>query len=157
MARATQVWRGLRSLSYVDHLSSGPGEEVTSYWEIVAPDRLAYQVVRGSEAVIIGGRRWDKPPGSTWTESPQDPPLSQPLPFWVSVRDAHLLGAASVAGRPVWLVSFFDPATPAWFEVSLDKKTLRTLSLRMTTTAHFMHDTYSSFDRTPAITPPDQG
>jgi hypothetical protein len=57
-------------------------------------------------------------------------------------------------GRSVWLVSFFDPGTPAWFNVALDRQTLRTLDLRMVTTAHFMHDVYSSFNTTPAVLPP---
>lgn len=154
MARAGAVWRALRSLSYVDRLASGPGEEVTSDWQVVAPDRLAYEVEHGSDAIIIGDKRWDRPPGGAWSESPQDPPLTQPLPFWVSVKDAHLLGAGRFAGLPVWIVSFFDPSTPAWFEVELDKSTLHTLDLRMITTAHFMHDTYSAFDGPPEVNPP---
>ena len=131
-----------------------PARVVRSTWQLQAPDRLAYQVSGGWAAVVVGGRRWDRSPGGgRWVASPQTP-LTQPVPFWVSVRDAHVLGTATVQGRPVWRVSFFDPDTPAWFYVVLDRRTLRTLELRMITTAHFMHDVYGSFNATPAILPP---
>jgi hypothetical protein len=54
-------------------------------------------------------------------------------------------------------VSFFDPGKPAWFDILLDKATLRTFDLHMTTTAHFMHDVYSSFNRAGPISPPLSG
>ena len=153
MARAGRTWRALRSLTYDEHLASGPTQEVTSTWRIAAPDRLAYSILGGSKAVIIGDRRWDKAPGGHWIESPQLP-LTQPLPFWASVTDAHVLGSGTLGGRPVWIVSFFDPRTPGWFEIELEKQTMRTLAMRMTATAHFMHDVYRSFDRPAGIRPP---
>jgi hypothetical protein len=52
-----------------------------------------------------------------------------------------------VRGDRAWRITFFDPRTPAWFTVVLDKKTLRTLDLRMVTTAHFMHDVYGPFNQ----------
>jgi hypothetical protein len=54
----------------------------------------------------------------------------------------------------VWNITFFDPGTPAWFAVAVDRKTYRTLQSQMITTAHFMHDVYSSFNSTPPISPP---
>jgi len=154
LARAGRVWRALRSLSFRESLASGAGEVVRSTWQMQAPDRLAYQVRGGWAAVIVGGRRWDRSPGGgRWVASPQTR-LTQPVPFWVSVRDAHVLGTGTVQGRAVWRVSFFDPGTPAWFTVALDRSTLRTLELQMITTAHFMYDVYTSFNATPAILPP---
>ena len=110
-----------------------------------APDRLAYQVKGGWAGIIIGGRRWDRPPGGDWKASPQQP-VSQPVPFWVTAADAHVLGAATVRGKPAWRVSFFDPGSGAWFDAALERRTLRTLELHMTTNAHFMHDVYTSFN-----------
>ena len=57
-------------------------------------------------------------------------------------------------GRPALRISFYDPATPAWFTVLVDKTSLRVDQVRMTTTAHFMRDDYGSFNATPAIRPP---
>jgi hypothetical protein len=131
----------------VDHLASGPGHAVTTRWQIVAPNQVAYEVTGGGGAIIIGGSRWDRAPGGSWRQSPQDPPLRQPVPYWQRVTDAHVLGQGTERGTPVWRVSFFDPVTLAWFEVGLAKSTTRTLELKMFTTAHFMHDFYGSFNR----------
>jgi hypothetical protein len=157
VARAGRVWRGLRSLVYHERLASGPRRAAISTWRIQAPDRVAYVVQGGWSGIIVGTRRWDRSPGGgRWIASAQTR-VTQPAPFWVSASSAHVLGTTVVRGRPAWHVSFFDPGTPAWFDVLLDKATLRTLELRMNTTAHFMHDVYRSFDRAAPITPPAAG
>lgn len=153
IARAGRAWRSLRSLTFTDRLASDERHVVTSTWRVRAPDRLSYQVKHGWAAVIIGKRRWDRAPGGQWTGSPQTP-VTQPTPPWVSATDAHVLGATKTGGRSAWKVSFFDPQTPGWFTVMLDRRTLRTLELRMITTAHFMHEVFSSFNATPAIRAP---
>jgi hypothetical protein len=104
---------------------------------------------------VIGARRWDRAtPRGRWIESQQTAVLTQPVPFWAGVSDAHVLGTVTASGRPAWLVSFFDPVTPAWFEATVEKRTGHTLELRMFAAAHFMHDVYGSFNRAPAIVPP---
>jgi hypothetical protein len=152
--RAGRVWRALDSLSIRERLASDERHAVTSTWRIQAPDRVAYQVVDGWAGIVVGDRRWDRPPeGGAWKESGQTR-LHQPSPAWVGVADARLLGTGTVSGRPVWRISFFDPRTPAWFEVAVERVTFRTLGTEMRTTAHFMHDVYDSFNRTPPIVPP---
>ena len=153
MARAGRVWRGLRTLAIFDRIASDQQHVVRTHWKVVAPDRLAYTIEHGSSAVVIGGTRWDKTTGGAWQKS-QTAPLQQPLPFWVAVSDAHVLGGATIRGTPVWRVSFFDPRGQAWFEVAIDKRTLRTLDLHMVTTAHFMHDVYGPFNAPLKIRPP---
>ena len=155
LARAGRVWRSLRSLAYVERLASDSTDETTSTWRVAAPDRAAYSIRGGGGAVVIGARRWDRSaPRGHWVESPQSAPITQPVPFWAAVSNAHLLGTVTAAGRAAWLVSFFDPVTPAWFEVRVEKRTGRTLVMRMFATAHFMHDVYRLFNSAPAITPP---
>ena len=154
VVRTGNVWRSLRSLSFFETLGSGTGVIVASNWQLQAPDRLAYQVKRGSDAVIVGPRRWDRfSANARWVESPQTP-LTQPVPGWVSVTDAHILGTTTVRGRPAWRISFFDPGTPGWFALTVDKQTMRTYETHMIATAHFMHDTFGAFNTTPPITPP---
>jgi len=153
VARATRVWNHLHSLSYVDRLGSDSTNIVVAHWQIVAPDRLAYQVQHGGSAVIIGLQRWDRPQGGAWEKSAAVR-LHQPVPFWVSATDAHVIGSGRFAGRAVWHVTFFDPRTPAWFLVAIDKTTARTLDLHMVANAHFMHDSYGSFDAPIKIVPP---
>jgi hypothetical protein len=154
VARATRVWKRLRSLTYTDRLSSGPEHTLVSHWRVVAPDRLAYRIEGGGgEAVIIGRTRWDRSEGGGWSKSPALR-LRQPQPFWVAAVDAHIIGSGRIGARPVWRVSFFDPKTPGWFVASIDKGNARTLDVRMWATAHFMHDTYGHFNAPIAIVPP---
>ena len=154
LARARRVWRSLRSLSFSETLASGPGYVARSTWHEQAPDRLSYQVKDGSAGIIVGSTRWDRFPGAKkWVSSPQLR-LTQPIPGWVHVTDAHVLGSTTVQGRPVWRVSFYDPGTPGWFTVLVDKGLLRIYQVRMTATAHFMRDDYGSFNSTPPILPP---
>jgi hypothetical protein len=154
LRRAEVVWRRLKSVTITDRLRSDSRHVVVTKWREVAPDRVAYDVGGGGSAVIIGRRRWDRAASGNWQRSSQDPPLRQPVPFWVAVSDARVLGSVSRDGHPAWRISFYDPRTPAWFEVLLDKRTLRTIELRMNTTSHFMVDRYSAFDVTRSIRPP---
>ena len=152
--RAAATWRGLRSLSFHERLASDLEHSVTSTWRVQAPDRVAYEVGTGSAGIVVGPRRWDKATRKTpWVESPQTP-LTQPVPPWVAVTDAHVLSTGTLRGRAVWHISFFDPGTPAWFQVAIDRQSYRTLDSRMITTAHFMHDVYAGFNTTPPISPP---
>jgi hypothetical protein len=155
LARAGRVWRSLRSLAYVEQLAFNSTGKTTSTWRVAAPDRLAYSVRGSGGGVVIGGRRWDRStPGGPWLESPQSGAITQPVPFWVGVSNAHVLGTVRASGHAAWLVSFFDPGTPAWFEATVDKRTGHTLVLRMFAAAHFMTDVYRSFDSARPIVPP---
>jgi hypothetical protein len=154
VVRAGRTWRTLDSLMFDESLASGIDAGVRSTWRVQAPDRVAYHVRGGWAGIVIGARRWDRgPDAKTWQESPQTP-LTQPVPPWQSVTDAHVLGEVTYDGRPATRVSFFDPDSPAWFTIVVDSKTHRTLDLHMVTSAHFMHDVFRGFDSTPAIVPP---
>jgi hypothetical protein len=150
---AERAWRSLRSLAFSEDIASDPVHRVSSTWVVQAPDRLTYRIKGGWSAVIIGARRWDRPPGGRWQASPQTP-IHQPVPSWATVVDAHVLGPATVRGRPAWRVSFYDSTTRAWFTIALDRRNMRTLDIHMTATAHFMHDVYSGFDRPVSIRAP---
>jgi hypothetical protein len=154
LAHAEAVWRSLRSVSLSERLASGTDHVAQSTWRIQAPNRIAYQVKGGWAGIVVGATRWDKAPGAKHWVSSSQTPLTQPEPGWVKVTDAHVLGSTTVRGRPAWRVSFFDPGTPGWFTVLVDKALLRVYQVRMTATAHFMRDDYGSFNTTPAIVPP---
>jgi hypothetical protein len=150
VTRVDRVWRTLRSLSFSERLGSDATHVVISEWRAVAPNRIAYTIRGGYSAVIVGTRRWDKAPHGRWLESAQTVPVKQPVPVWQAVADAHV-----VAETPATLrVTFFDPRTPAWFEITVERATMRTLDLRMITTAHFMHERYRSFDAPLSVKPP---
>jgi hypothetical protein len=153
---AGRAWRSLHSLAFDETLGSGLKNVVRSSWTAEAPDRLTYRIAGGSSAVVIGKRRWDKAPGERWKQSSQSP-LRQPIPPWVGVTDAYVVGKTTSDGHPALVVTFFDPKVPAWFRLVVDHKTNRTLDLRMVATAHFMHDRLHSFDAVPPIRPPSSG
>jgi hypothetical protein len=156
VARAARVFRGLRSLVYVESLRSSPKTGLLTTWRLKAPNEVTYNIRRGASAVIIGRTRWDRDsPGAPWRRSQQIPALDVPQPTWGDVAtNAHVLGTGLVDGRPVWIVSFANPTTPAWFTASIDRRTYRTLRLRMTAAAHFMRHRYLAFDRPVTIRPP---
>jgi hypothetical protein len=152
---AEQEIGSLRTLVVHSRLASDAQHEVTTVYRMVAPNRLAFRNDDGAESVIIGTHRWDKPAGGKWTASRQFPPISQPAPFWgPDVTDAHVLRTTRVDGRPVWVVSFLDPSTPAWFTAWVDRSTYRTVRLEMVAVAHFMHDRDGPFDAPVSVQPP---
>ncbi len=123
-------------------------------YRLQAPDRLAYSGRKAGEAVVIGTRRWDRPPGSArWQRSTQQR-LRVPVPDWASVVDAAVLGDAVIAKRAAVVVSFRDPTVPAWFELAVDRRTSLPLHVRMVAAAHFMDRWYGSFDEPFEISPP---
>jgi hypothetical protein len=150
VARAARVWRSLHTLAFSERLGSDATHVVVSEWRVVSPDRLAYRLGDGYQSVIVGGRRWDRAPHGRWIESAQTVRLKQPVPFWQSATDARVVAETPTTVR----ITFFDPKTPAWFAIVVDKRTFRTLDLRMITTAHFMHERYGSFDAPLAVAPP---
>jgi hypothetical protein len=156
VARAARVTRSLRSLVYVESLRSGPTGGILTTWRMKAPDEVEYSIREGAAAVVLGERRWDRDHlGGAWRRSQQLPPLRVPQPAWGSVAtNARVLSEGRVEGRPVWVVSFANPTTPAWFTAWIDRETYRPLRLRMTAAAHFMLHRYVAFNRPIQIEPP---
>jgi copper transport protein len=153
--RATQAFRTLRSVVYDERLASSPTQVVKSTWTLEAPNRFSYAIPGGSEAIIIGARRWDRDPGKPWQESSIGFGQREPVPFWGnSPRRASLLGSGIVRGRPVWIITFLQPSFPAWFTLWVDKANYHTLELRMVAQVHFMHHVYRDFNRAPPLRPP---
>ena len=153
--RAEQAIDGLQTLVVHSRLGSDNEHVVTTVYKMAAPDRLSYRNGDGSGSVIIGHTRWDTSNGKDWVQSPQDPALQQPAPFWPpAITNPRVLRTDRVDGRPVWVVSFLDAATPAWFTAWIDRTTYRTLRLDMVATAHFMHDRDGPFDAPLSVEPP---
>jgi copper transport protein len=147
--------RGLHSLAITERLASDSTHVLRTTWQMVAPDRLSYTGRAAGEAIVIGNRRWDRANrAARWRRSVQDPRLRLPALDWSSAEDPSLLGPGTFRGTPVWLVSFRDPTVPAWFEVAIDRRTLRPLVVRMVAAGHFMARRYERFDERLRIEPP---
>ena len=156
VARAGRVTRALKSLVYVESLRSGPTGGLLTTWSMKAPNEVEYRIRGGADAIVLGTRRWDRDgAGKRWRRSQQLPALRVPQPAWGSTAtNAYVLGEGRVAGRPVWVVSFANPTTPAWFTAWIDRATYRPLRLRMTAAAHFMTHRYLAFNQPLTIAPP---
>jgi hypothetical protein len=152
---AERVFAALHGVVYHERLSSGPNVTSTSVWRSEAPDRLSYRTAIGDAGVIIGKTRWDLVVGGGWKRSIQNPTLVMPSPPWgAGAYDVTLLGGGRLNGRAVVRFSMFEPTTPAWYTVTLDRSTLRTLDVSMTAAAHFMRDRYVAFNSPRQIRPP---
>jgi hypothetical protein len=156
VARAARVTRSLKSLVYTEALRSGPTGGLLTIWSLQAPDEVEYRIRGGADAVVLGTRRWDRDrPGAPWRRSQQLPALRVPQPAWgARATNANLLRVGRVDGHPVWVVSFANPTTPAWFTAWIDRTTYRPMRLHMTAAAHFMTHRYLAFDRPLTIEPP---
>jgi hypothetical protein len=148
--RITRRYHDLGSVSYLERLASSPAHSVTALWRLEHPNRLSYQITGGAEGIVVGGRRWDRStPDAAWQPSQQSL-LPQPATLWSSAADAHVVAADSSTKT----VTFLDPATPAYFRIVVDAKTLLPRSVHMTASAHFMVDRYLRFNAPRAIYPP---
>jgi hypothetical protein len=153
VAKATHLFRALRTVDYVERLASSPRNKVVSNFMLERPNKLEYRIRGGASGIIIGTHRWDRAPGQPWVESGQSP-LPQPEPIWAG----HFTNAFLLDTTPTtYVVSFMKPLGPTWFTVRLDRKTLRPRDLRMTTAAHFMTHRYTRFNAPPRIKAPTRG
>ncbi|MDX6621077.1 MAG: hypothetical protein QOK36_3463 [Gaiellales bacterium] len=155
LKRVERTLRSSPSIVYREHLASAPGHAITSLWRIIAPNRLAYTVDNGSAGVVIGSRRWDRDAaGGPWLRSSQEPLHLPALPWGARVQNVFLLDPP--VGRQGQLIRFalFDPATPAWYEATVDARSDRIRSVRMTGASHFMRDDYLAYDSAAPIRPP---
>jgi copper transport protein len=135
-----RVFRGSRSVEYVERLASSPTNAVLSRWRLESPNRVAYSIRGGAQAVVIGARRWDRAlPTADWVESPQTP-LRQPTVPWTRATNVRRISPHDIV--------FVDPTIPAYFDLHDHTE------LRMTAAAHFMVDRYVSFGSTPRLRPP---
>jgi hypothetical protein len=142
VSKATNVFRDLRSVEYVERLASSPRNKVVSDFTLERPDRLMYRIRGGADGIIIGTRRWDRTNGGKWIPSAQQV-TQEPEPLW----SGHFTNAYLLQTTPrEFVVSFFKPIGPVWFTVRLDRKTLLPRSLHMTAASHFMTHRYTSFN-----------
>jgi copper transport protein len=146
LARVGRAYRARRSLTISERLASSPANVELTRFELVAPNRLRYVTAGGPQAIVIGGRRWDRTSAAgPWVESPQAP-LDVPQTDWRTATNVHLVGPRTL--------TFLDRSIPAWFQVTLEPRQVLPARLSMTAAAHFMVDRYSRFDEPLEISAP---
>jgi hypothetical protein len=148
--RVHRRFRTLRSVVYDETLASDETHALHVRWTLESPNRLTARTAGGAAAVVIGTRRWDRDrPSSPWQPSPQTP-LPQPAAPWTYAANANVIAQT----RRTTTVSFADPTVPAYYMLTIDRRTLLPRVLRMTAAAHFMVERYRGFNLPRAIFPP---
>jgi hypothetical protein len=144
LAAVTKAYHSSRTIVFDETLQSSPANAETTRFTVVAPSSLHYATRGGSQAIVIGARRWDRSgAGAAWVRS-QQTPLQVTQPYWRAPTNVHLVAPGEL--------TFLDRAIPAWFRVSLARGLPKLM--RMTAAAHFMVDRYAGFDVPVAVSPP---
>ena len=112
VARAGVVWRGLKTLVWHERLAASPTEALNTVYKAVAPDQLALhdlEPVVGDHhrAPALGPADSDCAVDTLDPEPAGAPAASRSGP---GSSDARVIGSGVVGGRPVWEITFFDPA-----------------------------------------------
>jgi hypothetical protein len=166
LSRMDKSQERLRSASIRESLFSAPGEGEDTTFQVVAPDRFAYQVSSAgkleSETIIIGTSEWDRTAGqSSWSESSYG---SQPwsaasyLAWWhgydtqARLLDVERNSSGTVAD--VATVNNIADLGPVWMRFHIDVTHERLESLRMITAEHFMSQSWTAFNQRLQIAPP---
>jgi hypothetical protein len=152
LRRARKLYDDARAVTIVERLSSRPGLSIDTVFHERAPNRLAYRIVSstergigGRQAVVIGGRRWDRGGSGSWRASSYGE-IRVPQAYWGARAQNAYYSAPDV-------ITFYDPQIRAWYRLRVDRSG-RPAELKMIAGAHFMHHDYSF--RSPPISPPSR-
>jgi hypothetical protein len=147
--RARRTMGALRSYRFTEQLTSG-GPVVLTRLNVQAPDRLSLRTNSGFRSVIIGRKRWDYQDGR-WQGGPFPGLAVREVLMWYDARNPRIL--RRLPNGDVELAAYGLKPVPAWFRLTV-KPSGRVVEAQMTAPAHFMLHRYGSFDRAPAIEPP---
>jgi copper transport protein len=153
LKEAQVAMRSLRSARLDEHLSSGLGAEVNTGYRFSAPDRMAYRSSSGSTLIAIGKTSWLSTSGGPFERSPFGAGafrFKETFRWTVYGRSVRWLGASRGSVR----LALFDPGTPVWYRLTIDRRTKRVVREQMVTGGHFMDRRYFAFNRRVGIEPP---
>jgi copper transport protein len=154
LARAQRTMRHLATVQMKESVTSGLGQTVHTHYRFAAPDRMEYRTQSGAHLIAIKKRSW---------ESVQGGPFERGRFGGIDGVQFAQFFRWTVYGRSVrWLdanvrvvhLALFDPATPIWYRLTIDRATDRVLGENMITGGHFMTRRWFAFNRPPRIHPP---
>lgn len=162
LVRSEATMRALDSLREDERLTSGPGAHVRTRYRLRAPGRMAYETSTGARGVVVGTREWLRSRGEPWEErrfGAGEPFRITDLLRWSPYASAvRLLAIERDRRRRVAEIATMNSAAPPlWFRLRIELESMRVLSDRMTTPAHFMSRRYFAYDRPLSIRPPARG
>jgi copper transport protein len=148
----------LTAFRYDEFLNSGTTTEHGAE-SAVAPDRSTWNVAGAGRTTWIGTTEYvQETPGGKLikqTTSDVNNVLSFVWDYYEPLTNAFVIGHAVVNGVPTIEVEAFGSSqdSPIWFTFFVDSAGL-VRQVAMTTTGHFMTDTYTSFNQPVPIDPP---
>jgi len=161
-ARVGAAQGALRSAVVRESLAGGATVPDLTVYRLRAPDRFAYQLRRGprpiADTIIIGRREWNRAAGQGhWQESsygPQPFSASSYLTWWGDYTDHARLLERGGGYAEIATLTEVPGLGPVWLRLRFDTVHGRLLDLRMITVAHFMHQSWTAFNRPVSIAPP---
>jgi copper transport protein len=151
---AQRRMRSLRSLRLEESVTSGLGVTVLTDYRFLAPDRMAYETNTGSRLVAIGGTRYVSTKGGPYERGAFGGGgfrMDELFRWSVYARTVRWLEA----DRDSVTLALFDPATPVWYRLRIERGSGRIVDERMVAEGHFMNRRYFAFDRPLSIEAPE--
>jgi copper transport protein len=153
LKRAQATMRALRSARLRERVTSGLGQTVQTAFRFGAPDRMAYRSSSGSRVVAIGKTSYISSNRGPFERRPFGAGsfrFAETFRWTVYGRSVRWLGAS----RRYVHLALFDPGTPVWYRLTIDRATDRVISERMVASGHFMARRYFAFNQPVRIVPP---
>jgi len=150
---AQRRMRSLSSLRLKEAVTSGLGTTVVTDYRFLAPNRMAYRTNAGTRVVAIGRTRYlstSNGPFEEGTFGADGFRLDSFFGWTAYAPSVRWLGS----DRGVVTLALFDPATPVWYRLRIERGTRRIVGERMIAEGHYMSRRYFGFDRPISIVPP---
>ena len=146
LGAAQAQMRRLKTLRMRESVTSGVGQAVRLSYRMQAPDRMAYETNTGTDLIAIGKTAYETTGNGEIDKRPFGADgfrLDQLFRWTVYGRTARWLGSANGISR----IALFDPASPIWYRLEIDRKTKRIVGERLIAGGHYMTRRYHAFNR----------
>ena len=158
LAHLETAMNSLTAYQVSEVLNSGT-KTIHALYSSVAPDRTTWTINNAGTTILIGTTMYTQEgPGQPWQQQQTPAAFTVPSFVWDFFRpltNAHIIGRQRLDGVPTTMVTAFENAlsTPLWFTFWIDASG-RARRVAMDAPAHFMTDTYTSYDKPVDIVAP---
>ena len=166
--RGRAALTALHRVRYRESLGDGQGHLAFAEWAVSdgtdgAPAASSYRAPGGTEAIVVGDRRWLRRPGTGW-ETGAAAPVVPPADWggdYAAATGFRLGGEETVDGEPCRIVTFAVPEqteprrlAAAWYAWWVGTESGQIRREAMVSRNHYMLHEYADFDAPLAIAPP---
>ena len=152
LAQLETAMKALTAYQVSEVLNSPGTPPIHALYSSDSPDRTTWTISNAGTTVWIGTTQYTQDgPGQPWQQ--QQTPVANTVPSFVwdyyrPLTNAHIIGQQVLDGVPTTMVTAFGTflSTPIWFTFWIDAGG-RASRVAMDAPAHFMTDTYTSYDK----------